>query len=43
MDKLGKIRRHHWKALPKINKIAQLESDLLKTKDDSAPQSREIL
>ena len=34
-DKLGKTRRHHWKELPKISKIAQFESDLLKTKDDS--------
>ena len=43
MDKFGKIRRHHWKERRKINKIAKFESDLLKTNDDAAPQSREIL
>ena len=43
LDKLGKIRRHHWKELLKISKIAKFECDLLKTNEDSAPQSREIL
>ena len=43
MDKLGKIRWHHWKQRLKINKIAWIESDLLKTNKDIAPQSREIL
>ena len=27
MDKLGKIRRHHWKECLKISKIAKFESD----------------
>ena len=40
---VGKIRRHHWKELLKISKIAKFECDLLKTNEDSAPQSREIL
>ena len=39
MDKFGKIRRHHWKQRPKMNKIAKFESDLLKTSEDT-PQSR---
>ena len=43
MDKLGKIRRHHWKERLKINKIAKFESDLLKTNEDIASYSREIL
>ena len=44
MDKLGKIRRHHWKKRLKISKIAKFESDLFKTNEDTtAPQSREIL
>ena len=43
MDKFGKIRRHHWKECRKISKFAKFESDLLKTNDDTAPQSREIL
>ena len=34
MDKLGKIRWHHWKQRFKINKIAWFESDLLKTNED---------
>ena len=37
MDKLGKIRRHHWKERLKTNKIAKFESDLLKTNEDIAP------
>ena len=43
MDKLRKIRRHHWKERLKISKIAKFQSDLLKTNEDIAPQSREIL
>ena len=43
MDKLGKIRRHHWKERIKISKIAKFQSDLLKTNEVIAPQSREIL
>ena len=27
MDQFGKIRRHHWKELLKISKIAKFESD----------------
>ena len=27
MDKLGKIRRHHWKERVKIIKLAKFESD----------------
>ena len=34
MDKLGKIRWHHWKQRFKIKKIAWFESDLLKTNED---------
>ena len=37
MDKLGKIHWHHWKQRPKINTIAWIESDLLKTNKDIAP------
>ena len=36
MDKLGKIRRHHWKERLKINKIAKFESDLLKMNEGIA-------
>ena len=43
MDKLGKIRRQHLKERLKISKIAKFESDLVKTGDDIAPQSGEIL
>ena len=43
MDKFGKIRRHHWKERLKISIIAKFESDLLKTNEATAPQSREIL
>ena len=39
MDKLGKIRRQHWKELLKIIKIVKFECDLLKTNEDTAPQS----
>ena len=40
MDKLGKIRRHHWKERLEISEIAKFESDLLKT---ITPQIHEIL
>ena len=33
MDKLGKIRRHHWKERLEISEIAKFESDLLKTNE----------
>ena len=39
MDKLGKIRRQHWKELLKIIKIVKFECDLLETNEDTAPQS----
>ena len=42
MDKFGKICQHHWKERLK-SKIAYSESDLLKTKEDLAPQSHKIL
>ena len=41
MDKSRKIRRHLWKELLKINKIAKFESDLLKTNEEIAPEIRE--
>ena len=43
MDKLTKIRPHHWKERLKISKSAKFESDLLKINEDINPQSREIL
>ena len=43
VDKLGKIRRYHWKKSLKISKIAKFESDLLKTNDEIATHKREIL
>ena len=43
MDKFGKIRQHHWKECLKISKIAKFESDLLKTNEDIASQTRTIL
>ena len=44
MNQLEKIRPHGWKeSLKLISKIAKFESDLLKTSEDIAPQSREIL
>ena len=43
MDKLRKIRRHLWKELLKINKSAKFESDLLKTNEEIAPETREIV
>ena len=38
MNKLAKIRRHHWKGRFKISKINKFERDLLKTNEDIAPQ-----
>ena len=43
MDKFGKIRQHQWKECLKISKIAKFESDLLKTNEDIASQTRTIL
>ena len=45
MDKLAKMRRHHWKKLLKISKISKFECDLIekKMKIIIAPQSGEIL
>ena len=42
MDKFGKIRRRHWKKRLKISKIAKFQRDLLKSDEDTAPQSRDI-
>ena len=42
MDKLRKIRRHLWKEHPNISKIAKFESDLVKTNEEIAPETREI-
>ena len=42
MDKLGKIRWHHWKKRLQIIKIANFESDLLRTNENIAHQSLEI-
>ena len=40
MDKLGIIRRHHWKERLKISKAAKFESDLLKpvSNEDITPR-----
>ena len=43
LDQLGKIRRHHWKERLYISTIVKFESDSIKTTEDVAPQSREIL
>lgn len=43
LDQLGKIRRHHWKERLYISTIVKFESDSIKTNEDVAPQSREIL
>ena len=43
MDKFGKIRRHHWKESLKISETATFESDLLKTNENTTPQSCEVL
>ena len=42
-DKFGKIRRHHSKERLKISKIPKFEHDLLKTNEDTPPQSRKML
>ena len=43
MDKLGKIRRLHWKERLSVRKIVKFEGDLSKTIVDIVPQRREIL
>ena len=43
MDQLGKIRQLYWKERLKICRTAKFQSDLLKTNEDVAPQSRQIL
>ena len=45
MEKLRKYISswHHWKQRLKISKIAKFESDLSKTDEEIAPQSRKIL
>ena len=43
MYKTGQIHWLRWKERLKKNKIAKFESDLLKTNEDIAPQSHEIL
>ena len=43
MYKIGQIHWLRWKGRLKKNKIAKFESDLLKTNEDIAPQSHEIL
>ena len=40
MDKLRKIRGHHWKERRKISKSAKFESDLLKTNEDINSSSK---
>ena len=35
-DQFAKIRQHDWNEHPKINKVAKLESNLLKTYEDIA-------
>ena len=40
---VGYIRRHQWKECLTTSKIAKFESDLLKTNEETASQSREIL
>ena len=41
VDKLGKIRRHHWKKRLKISKIVKIENALLKT--NSSKSRNEII
>ena len=43
MDKFRKICRHHSKECLKISKIAKFERDLLKTNEDTPPQSCKFL
>ena len=40
---MDKLRKTHRKERLAISKTAKFESDLLKTSEDTAPQSREIL
>ena len=42
-DVAAKIRQHGWKEHLHIHKVAKFENDLLKTREDLAPQSRRIL
>ena len=39
----AKIRQHGWKERLHIHKVAKFENDLMKTREDLAPQSRRIL
>ena len=43
VDKFRKIRRHHSKECLKISKITKFEHNLLKTNEDTPPQSCKIL
>ena len=43
MDQLGKILQHYWKERLKISRTVKFQSDLLKTNEDIAPQSRQVL
>ena len=43
MDKLGTIRRRHWKERLKISIIAKFGSELLKTEENIAPHILENL
>ena len=43
MDQSRKIHQHHWIERLKIHKIAKFQSDLLKTNENTAPQSCKIL
>ena len=40
---LKKIRQHSWKERLKISIVAKFESDLVKTNQDMAPQSRTLV
>ena len=42
MDKLGKIRQHHWKERLNISTIVKFQSDTSLASEDIAPQSCEI-
>ena len=42
MDKLWKTRHQHSKECLKIGKIAKSEHDLMKTNEDTPPQSRKF-
>ena len=43
MDKLRKIRQHHWKERLNIGKPAEFENDTCQASEDIAPQSCETL